>query len=97
MRALYSEKIDNLSNALNEKYWTNFVSAFENSKVDISELNDYKLPNDIKIILIQRMGKYAKDWLEKVVPALDNYKPIDLSKTEEGIKAIKMVLLSMPD
>ncbi|MEW9701955.1 antitoxin Xre/MbcA/ParS toxin-binding domain-containing protein [Paenibacillus sp. SI8] len=65
--------------------------------VNLNNLDGIDVPEDIKEVLYFQEREYAKAWLYKNVPILDNNKPIELVKNEIGLKAVKEALLRMPD
>ena len=88
--------IDSLANAYNEKLWNNFTKCFSgiNKKNDIM----YEIPDDILSVLVGILGESAiEQWLNSELKLLENSKAIDLLKSEKGIKALKMFLLSIPN
>ena len=36
------------------------------------------------------------EWANKIIPALDYQRVVDLVKTEEGLNAVKLILMRMP-
>jgi len=88
--------IDSLANAYNEKLWNNFAKCFPsiNKKIDIMS----GVPDDVVSVLVGILGESAiEQWLNSELKLLENSKAIDLLKSEKGIKALKMFLLSMPN
>ncbi|MDQ0110647.1 hypothetical protein [Paenibacillus harenae] len=88
--------IEKLSNSSKEEIWNNFYKCFP--LVKDNEGVAIKLPDDILTALSGILDKsQIKEWLNLEVALLENYKPVDLLKTEEGTKALKMFILSMPN
>ncbi|MEI6100452.1 MAG: MbcA/ParS/Xre antitoxin family protein [Eubacteriales bacterium] len=77
------------------KYSQKLLSMLSDDTKNI--LDDVNIPHDIKVVVIGRVHNYAKEWLFSSLPILNNYRPIDLLDTEEGTKAVKEVLLRMPE
>lgn len=86
--------VNELAKAYNEKYWLDFVKLF--TDIHISSNEFVGMPKDIACALIGLMGKEeAKLWILRPLERLDNNIMIDLVKTDLGIKAAKMFILSM--
>jgi hypothetical protein len=85
-----------------EQYWINyyqmskkyFDSFPESLKTSLDSLD---LQEDIKTVVIYRLEDNAKAWLNSGLPILDGIKPVELYRTEEGRRALKEILLMMPD
>lgn len=88
--------VKKLANAYKEKYWNDFFKCFPT----ITAKNEIliNVPNDILSALIGLIGEeQVEQWMNYKFEDLDNMKPIDLVKTNEGLKALKMYILSMPN
>ena len=91
-----------LAKEFKEKHWINyyqmskryFESLPESTKKNLDTLD---IQEDIKTVLIYRLKDNAKTWLHSDLPLLDGIKPLELLESEEGIKALKEILLRMPD
>ncbi len=85
-----------------EKHWVNyyqmskryFDSLPESTKENLDTID---IQEDIKTVLIYRLKDNAKVWLNSGLPLLDGIKPLELIEMEDGIKALKELLLRMPD
>ena len=85
-----------------EKHWVNyyqmskryFDSLPESTKENLDTID---IQEDIKTVLIYRIKDNAKVWLNSGLPLLDGIKPLELIEMEDGIKALKELLLRMPD
>lgn len=79
-----------------DEYWNKFYRCFP---VIISNKNTFSnIPSDILSSLIGLIGEeQVENWMNSEFEELDNMKPIDLLKTDNGVKALKMYILSMPN
>lgn len=85
-------------NAFHEDHWHDFVATCSKDvDEDSIELGDISVPKDISIVLYWRLRNHAYNWLSKPVPALDHATPIELLKSEDGKKILKVALMRMPD
>lgn len=73
----------------NEKDWCNFASCFEEANIKFDGI-----PQDIINVLYGIIGSETDIWLNRCI--FDNNTPIELSKTDEGIKALKAFIMRMP-
>jgi len=90
------ETINNLTNIYNETMWNKFAKCFHDFETDDEILN--KVPSDIVNVLVHILGyEQSKKWVAEKIPDLDYNTVIDLVKSEKGIKAVKMYVLSMPN
>ena len=85
-----------------EEYWMSYLSYYTkvyHSLADVgrNDLLDEDVPEDIKIVVVSLFRDHAKEWLNSNLPALGDRKPIDLLKTEEGLEALKGLLLRIPE
>lgn len=88
--------IDSFANAYNEKMWNNFSMCFS----VVTKKTDFMvgIPDDILAALVGILGENAiEQWLNSELKLLDDNKAIDLLKSEKGVKALKMFILSMPN
>ncbi|WP_226535913.1 antitoxin Xre/MbcA/ParS toxin-binding domain-containing protein [Fictibacillus halophilus] len=88
--------INSLSNSYNEEYWNKFASSFPS--VEIKENFNSNIPNDILNALVGVLGESViEQWLNTELKLLDNKKAIDLMQSENGLKALKMLIISLPN
>jgi len=81
--------------AFNEKTWSNFSKCFPRISSKSNTLAS--LPEDVVSALIGLNGEeQVNEWINSELEELDNMKAIDLVKSEEGLNALKMFILSMP-
>ncbi len=84
-----------LYNAYNDDLWKIYAKSFKEVSEKIGNLD--KIPQDILNVLVGLLGlEEANVWIKTEIKELDNNIILDLIKTEIGIKALKMFLLSMP-
>ncbi len=84
-----------LYNAYNDDLWKIYANSFKEVSEKIGDLD--KIPQDILNVLVGLLGlEEANVWIKTEIKGLDNNIILDLIKTEVGIKALKMFLLSMP-
>lgn len=77
------------SSIYNEKDWHNFASCFEKTNIEFDGI-----PQDILNVLYGIIGSETNAWLNRCI--FDGNTPIELSKTEEGLKALKAFIMRMP-
>jgi len=83
------------SNAYKDEYWNNFAKCFPRTEPQNKALST--IPEDVLSSLIGLIGEeQIERWVNSEIEDLDNIKPIDLIESEEGLKALKMFILSMP-
>ncbi|MEC0270459.1 antitoxin Xre/MbcA/ParS toxin-binding domain-containing protein [Paenibacillus anseongense] len=84
--------------AFHEQHWLEFVETCSKyvDENDI-EFGDISVPKDIAIVLYWRLKNHANNWLFKPVPALNYARPIDLLKSDDGKKILKVALMRMPN
>jgi hypothetical protein len=88
--------INSLSNNYNEEYWNKFASSFPSVK--IKENFNSNIPNDILNALVGVLGEsIIEQWLNTELKLLDNKKAIDLMQSEKGLRALKMLIISLPN
>jgi len=81
--------------AFNEETWSNFSKCFP--KISSKSITLSSLPEDVVSALIGLIGEeQVKEWINSEFEELDNMKAIELIESEEGLKALKMFILSMP-
>lgn len=84
--------------AYQNEHWLKFVETC-NENVDANDVEfvDISVPRDIATVLYWRLNNHANNWLLKPVPALNFERPIDLLKSDDGKKILKVALMRMPD
>lgn len=81
--------------AFNEETWSNFSKCFP--RINSKSNTLASLPEDVVSALIGLIGEeQVKEWINFELEDLDNMKAIELVKSEEGLKALKTFILSMP-
>jgi len=91
-----NEGVIKFANAYKDEYWNNFSKCFPLVNLKSEVLS--KLPSDILSALIGIIGEeQVEKWVNYEFEELDNMKPIDLVRTDDGLKALKMYILSMPN
>ncbi|MDQ0114023.1 antitoxin Xre/MbcA/ParS toxin-binding domain-containing protein [Paenibacillus harenae] len=91
-----------LEREFREDHWLRFV---EFSRIEIQSLpkeiltilDDVDLPEDIKMVVLYRKRADSRTWIYKELKAFNGKKPIELIRSERGLKALKEGLLRMPD
>lgn len=76
-----------------EKQYEIYERAFDCVEVNNEELP--QIPTELLKVIKGKLGDEMSDWVKKEIPALDNQKVVDLVKTQDGIKAVKMLLFRM--
>ncbi|WP_187274119.1 MbcA/ParS/Xre antitoxin family protein [Paenibacillus sp. N3.4] len=94
--------VEVLAREYKESTWLNYLNYCKIRILSLTNesrncLDDLEIDTEIKIVLIVRFQSYAREWLHKKVPALDEQKPMELLATESGTKAVKEALLRIPD
>ncbi len=74
-----------------DDYWKDIVDCFEKSTLKIEGI-----PQDIINVLDGLMGESAVKWVDTPLQMLDNETARNLVKTEDGYKALKVLLTRMP-
>jgi len=95
-RKMVSIGVKKFANAYKDEYWGNFSKCFPviNLKRGMFE----NIPIDVLSSLVGLLGEeQLEKWLNYEIEELDKIKPIDLLKTDDGLKALKMYILSMPN
>jgi len=88
--------VKKISNAYKDEYWNNFSKCFPLTVPQNKALSS--IPEDVLSSLIGIVGEeQTESWFNCEIEDLDNIKPIDLIESEEGLKALKMFILSMPN
>jgi hypothetical protein len=83
-----------LAKAYTEELWTDFANLFP--KVDTDNAILKEMPNDVVNVLVGLLGiDQVKEWVCIPLKRLDNQIIKDLIKTDTGLKAAKMFILSM--
>jgi len=91
-----TETIDKLADAYNDVMWNKYSNCFQ--KVQTKDEILCKVPNDIINVLVYILGyDQAKNWILQEIPELDDQIVVELVKSQRGIKAVKMFVLSMPN
>ena len=91
-----SEKIQELSKIYKsmEEQYIRFSHHFDNIQVETNELPG--IPVDVAKVIKGMLGMEKDEWANKIIPALDYQRVVDLVKTEEGQNAVKIILIRMP-
>ncbi|CAN1606255.1 hypothetical protein [Pseudomonas mediterranea] len=80
--------------------WQTFVRRYEEDYLDDSARTLAKSMDDnldMAVVLYGKRGlKEGLWWMEQVVPALGNIRPVDCLKGPKLIKRLRMALMSMP-
>lgn len=83
------------SNAYKDEFWNKFIKCFPRTVPQNKALST--IPEDVLASLIGLIGEeQIERWINCEIEDLDNIRPIDLIESEEGLKALKMFILSMP-
>lgn len=77
-----------------EKQYKKFSQLFTDVPVEKNELCE--IPAEVARVVKGVLGVQAEDWVRGEIPALDFQCVSDLVKTEDGLKAVKLILLRMP-
>ena len=80
-----------MANKYSDNYWKEIVDCFE-----VSSLVIEGIPQDVINVLYGLMGENAVKWVDNPIPLLDNAMARNLVKTEEGYRALKVLLTRMP-
>ncbi|MFU1796001.1 hypothetical protein ACM1RC_19240 [Paenibacillus azoreducens] len=85
----------------NAQHWMEFVELYRDEYLLVNaELREKagksRIPEDICMVLLPEMGDYLFTWIEKSVPALGSDKPSDYLNNDDGIKALKAMIMRMP-
>ncbi len=93
---------DILAEEFDQDRWNNIYSYFsdEFKKLDeqlIKKAENINIPNDIKQVLICKLGIGLDEWINSSIPAFAGKRPVDYLKDEEGIKILKAGIMRMPD
>ena len=91
-----TENIDFFANKYNEENWLRFAKCFErnNFTYDVNE----KIPQDVFNSLAGLLGvDESKQWITRELKQLDLKTPIELAKTDKGLKALKALIMRMPN
>ncbi|ASA57857.1 antitoxin Xre/MbcA/ParS toxin-binding domain-containing protein [Vibrio gazogenes] len=99
MNKLPEELIELHNNYLGEYAWKIFVNSLRLSESEVDKLFDSEISEDVAKVLLCKVGpvEHSKRWLETNIPALHNYKPLDVIKNyKEGEEIIRSILMRMP-
>ena len=91
-----TENIDFFANKYNEENWLRFAKCFEknNFTYDVNE----NIPQDVFNSLAGLLGvDESKQWITRELKQLDLKTPIELAKTDKGLKALKALIMRMPN
>lgn len=87
-----------LIRAFSEDDWTEYVnSCKDKSNIPANCFENLELPEDVKIVVYQKLRDRSREWLISPLEIFENNKPIDLLKTGNALKALKEALLRLPD
>ncbi|UKS28076.1 hypothetical protein LOZ80_03810 [Paenibacillus sp. HWE-109] len=80
------------------EHWLKFVETC-NETFDANDIEfiDISVPRDIATVLYRGLKNHANNGLLKPVPALNFERPVDLLKSDDGKKILKVALMRMPD
>lgn len=88
-------RVTRFATAFKEETWRNFSKCIP--KINSRSNTLSSVPEDVVSALISLIGEeQASEWINSELEDLDNMKAIELIKSEEGLKALKMFILSMP-
>ncbi|MBQ0747360.1 MAG: hypothetical protein KBT82_14370 [Marinobacter sp.] len=94
------EELKDLSNSyLGESAWNRFVSNLYSCNATTDELCNIGIPKDMAKAIICKVGpvEHSRRWLGTNIPALSNYKPMEILKNyQDGERVIRAVLMRMP-
>ena len=83
-----------LAKAYTEELWSDFANLFPQVNTDDAVLKE--MPNDVVNVLVGLLGiEQVKEWVCTPLERLDNQIIKELIKTDTGLKAAKMFILSM--
>jgi len=89
-------KIDFYSNEFDEKNWRCFAQYF--NEVEIPNDIIGKMPNDVVYALVGLLGfEGMKKWITTELKQLDCNTALTLATTDKGIKALKALIMRMPN
>lgn len=83
------------ANEYNDSNWRDFSKCFSSSNLTD---NFNGIPNDIINALAGLLGEdECKVWVRKKLDGMGSFSAVELSKTEEGLKALKSFIMRMPN
>lgn len=91
-----------LLSEFNEVHWDKFYKYYlsQYDKVEdevIKSVLCLSIPDDIIVVLLIKLGEHLNKWIISSLPALGYIKPIDLLKSDKGLKVLKAAIMRMPD
>lgn len=91
-----NEQIDRLAKIYDsvESQYEKYVKHFDDIHLEESELIEF--PTDLAKVIKGTLGTQRFEWIQKKIPALNGQRVVDLIKTENGLKAVKLILFRMP-
>lgn len=90
-----NEKETFFASIYNEQNWGGFAHCFED--IDIPLEFGKLIPDDVIRALIRILGEdNAREWIEIKLKSVDFKTAIELSKTEQGLKALKAFVMRLP-
>lgn len=81
-----------LANKYSDYYWRNLTNCFSESSLKIEGM-----PQDIINVLVGIIGEETIEWIDRPLHMLDDETARNLVKTEEGCKALKELIMRMPN
>lgn len=84
--------IESYYNEYNDENWNYYMSYIKSSNIKLDGI-----PQDIVDALYSAMGIKMMDWIKAPIPALEGKAPIELLDSEKGIKALKVLIMGLPN
>ncbi len=86
----------------NLEHWEHFVEIHQElydpiNSIIKAKMSQTKIPKDIQIILLAKLGEYAIQWIDHAIPALDHKTPISYLQSEKGINVLRAAIMCMPN
>ena len=89
-------KIEFYFNEYDEKDWRCFAQCF--NEVEIPNDIIGKIPNDVLYVLVGLLGiESMKKWITTELKQLDCNTALALAKTDKGLKALKALIMRIPN
>ena len=82
----------------NDKIWNEYISEFiKNGEKVIEVLKQYKgkVPDEILIPIGCIIGNSSVVWLNSELEDIRGYTPLELLKTDDGTKALKVIIMRL--
>ena len=79
-------------NMYNDEKWNYYCSYIKNSDIQLNGI-----PQDIVDALYSAVGINMMKWIKEPIPALEGKTAIELLASEKGSKALKALIMEMPD